>query len=284
MGWRDTSHASQGRDAILSLQKGGDMLVRINGDGALLVAQPAHAWLSGQLARAWGNRTFGAVEPFEEVCAGAALHDIGWVLWEMSPSLNPRTGLPHSFVELPVRDRAAIWGQASRLALSFGRYAALLVSLHGTGLYESFGIGPNATELEAGDYAAMVEREYAFQDELLASLRADPDCAAHATPDAVQRNRRLVAAWDGLSLAICEGAAEERLFRAVPAADGALDVALRPDANGYILDPWPMRQDEAIVTFDCKRLDRRHEDEQALRADLERAPVTRVTVKLRPAP
>jgi hypothetical protein len=41
------------------------MLVR--GDG-LVIGQPAHAWVSGQLARAWA----GPVEPWEEVCLAAS--------------------------------------------------------------------------------------------------------------------------------------------------------------------------------------------------------------------
>src|SRR5579875_1229094 len=42
------------------------MLVREDDGGVLAVGQPAHAWLAGQLARAWGNERFGAVEPWEE--------------------------------------------------------------------------------------------------------------------------------------------------------------------------------------------------------------------------
>jgi hypothetical protein len=45
--------------------------------GKVAVAQPAHAWISGQLARAWGNERFGAVEPLSEVCLAAEQHDVG---------------------------------------------------------------------------------------------------------------------------------------------------------------------------------------------------------------
>ena len=78
------------------------MLLRPDGDGVLAIGQPAHAWLSGQLARTWGNERFGTVEPWEEVCLAAEQHDAGMAEWERRPTLNPGTGLPRSFMELPL--------------------------------------------------------------------------------------------------------------------------------------------------------------------------------------
>ena len=40
------------------------MLHREDPAGLVVIAQPAHAWVSGQLARAWGNARFGAVAPW----------------------------------------------------------------------------------------------------------------------------------------------------------------------------------------------------------------------------
>ena len=47
------------------------MLLCGDGDDLIAVGQPAHAWVSGQLARAWGNGRFGTPEPREEVCLAA---------------------------------------------------------------------------------------------------------------------------------------------------------------------------------------------------------------------
>ena len=44
------------------------MLYRLEEQGRIAITQPTHAWLSGQLARAWGNERFGEVVPWEEVC------------------------------------------------------------------------------------------------------------------------------------------------------------------------------------------------------------------------
>ena len=51
------------------------MLYREVKQGRIAITQPMHAWLAGQLARAWGNERFGDVEPLEEVCLGAEQHE-----------------------------------------------------------------------------------------------------------------------------------------------------------------------------------------------------------------
>ena len=153
------------------------MLLRGDGDDVIAIGQPAHAWLSGQLARAWGNERFGAVEPWEEVCLAAEQHDVGMAPWERRPTLNPETGLPRSFMELALDEHLEIWWRAAPLVVPQSRYAALLVSLHGSALYER----RNLERLEPAD----VERVQAFlqgqrelQERLLAGLRADPRTAS----------------------------------------------------------------------------------------------------------
>ena len=77
------------------------MLYRQEKQGRIAITQPMHAWLSGQLARAWGNERFGEVTPWGEVYLGAEQHDVGHTAWEQAPTLNPQTGLPYSFLEMP---------------------------------------------------------------------------------------------------------------------------------------------------------------------------------------
>ena len=112
------------------------MLHRADAAGLVVITQPAHAWVAGQLARAWGTARFPPPEPWEEVCVAAERHDDGWLAWEAAPTLNPATGRPFSFLELPRTEHLAIWSTAGPTVLALGRYPALLVSLHGTGLYE----------------------------------------------------------------------------------------------------------------------------------------------------
>src|SRR5947209_2058622 len=113
------------------------MPLRDGGGGPVVaIGQASHAWLSGQLARAWGNERFGGVVPREEVCLAATQHDIGMALWDTAPTFNPQTGLPHSFMEMPLATHLELWSAAPQRVYTQSRYAALLVSMHGTALYE----------------------------------------------------------------------------------------------------------------------------------------------------
>jgi Protein of unknown function (DUF3891) len=61
-----------------------------------------------------------------------------------------------------------------------------------------------------------LERESAFQEELLASLRSDPHYRPYATEEVVARNRQLVGIWDALSLAMCFGRTSPQSWERVP--------------------------------------------------------------------
>ena len=172
------------------------MLVHGDDSGTLLIGQAAHAWVSGQLARAWGNAEFGSVAPYEEVCLAAEQHDVGMAEWDTSPTFNPDTGLPHSFTEMPLPVHLELWSTGPRRLLRQSRYAALLTSMHGTRLYGMRDLARSApadAELIRG-YLATQRR---WQEELTASLGADAD--------EIARNSQLVWTWDYMSLAVCLG-------------------------------------------------------------------------------
>lgn len=239
------------------------MLLRADGDDAIVIGQPAHAWLSGQLARAWGNERFGAVDPWEEVCLAAEQHDLGMAAWERSPTLNPETGRPRSFMELRLDEHLEIWWSAAPLVAAQSRYAALLVSMHGTALYER----RNLDRLDPAD----VQQVRAFlqgQRELQERLREPGD--RH-----VERNQRLVWAWDSLSLGLLLGWAPFTL-EAVPTADGETDVEVRDGT----LEPWPFTAARVELRCEGRRLAGRYDDEAAMRAALAAAPWLTIEIEL----
>jgi len=239
------------------------VIVRPDGDGHLAIGQASHAWLSGQLARAWVPRP----EPFEEVCLGALQHDVGMAEWDLDPERHPDSGLPVQFYELDRRTHLALWTAAPRKVLTQSRYAALLVSLHGTGLYERF---PPRTD--DPEIARAVEDYLTGQRELQRALAAE----VGATEEELRRNQALLAIWDGLSLALCQArlpyeAGGFRLAR----ADGDASASA---SESYTLDPWPFGDDR-------DRLELRVEGRRLAdpRADLHRAPNLTLRLVLRPS-
>jgi hypothetical protein len=224
------------------------LLIRPEPDGSFLaIGQASHAWLSGQLARAWGNEEFGAVEPWEEVCLGAEQHDVGWALWDLEPKLDPATGRPHTFMSLPLPEKLELWSGAARNLLSQSRYAALLVSMHGTALYERF-------PPEAPDDQRLVREFLAEQRALQEKLAVGLD------PQQLRRNQKLVFAWDYISLALCLGWAPTKVEDVPTAAE---PVTLELGADGQ-LHPWPFREERVALRVEARGLAGSFEDSRPL--------------------
>jgi hypothetical protein len=170
-------------------------------------------------------------------------------------------------MELELDEHLEIWWRAAPLVVPQSPYAAVLVSMHGSALYERRDM-TRLTPAEGDRVRAFLAGQRELQERLLTDLGAD-----HR---AVRRNQRLVWTWDSLSLGLLLDWAPFQL-QEVPAAGGQLDIAV---ADGT-LDPWPFRT--AAVTVRChgRRLAGPYEDEEAMRAALAEAPWVTVEVELR---
>jgi hypothetical protein len=270
------------------------MMFRETPGGVIAISQPSHAWLAGQIIRAWGNAAFGRVTPYEDVCLGAEQHDIGWLVRERSPGLNPATGRPHSFREIGIAAHTAIWRQGTEMALALGRYPALLTSLHGSGLYAGFDFGA-ATDAEASAVRDFLTEQQSIQVRLLESLGADRHLGAFANSAMVDRNRGLVRAADRMSIAICTGMQDlairsndpnEGIARQVPTADGETDlhmVAVDSDVTRVAVSPWPFATSRVHVTCEGILLpSSSFNDEGRMRDALRNAECVVVSAELRP--
>src|SRR4051812_15317897 len=208
------------------------MLVRPDGDeSAICIGQASHAWISGQLARAWLD-----VEPREEVCLAAEQHDVGWSDWDLRPQLNPDTGLPRTFMEIDFATRMAIWEPAPHQLEAMSLYAATLVSMHGTALHRSMP--------EARAYVAAQEE---LQDVWIERIGADREQVA--------RNRGRILVWDALSLALC--------LRWDPFDSEGLHLE-RVEDETFTLTPWPLAPEALTLVCEGRRLEGRFDDEGAL--------------------
>jgi hypothetical protein len=232
------------------------MLLRKDGDSVIAIGQASHAWVSGQMARAWNPRP----EPYEAICLAAEQHDVGMAMWDLAPELNPETGLPQSFIEMDLGVHIGLWHAAPARLLSQSRFAALLVSLHGTKLYSL----RDLEQLPVGD-AEMI-RDY------LATQRVFQNRLAHElglTPERVTELQELMFTLDALSLAV--------LQPWDPFEIAGITV------RGVTFDPWPFVGDELTVYCEGRRLEGRFDNEQRLHAALEDAERVELELVLRPA-
>lgn len=250
------------------------MLLRPTDDGLLVIGQAAHAWISGQLARLWGNPRFGAVVPREEVCLAAEQHDVGMAEWDLRPELDLETGHPRDFMHLPVATHLGLWRAAPHKLLTQSTYAALLCSMHGSAL-QRFRDLDALPEADAEDVRSYLREQRELQDRLRAGL---------GRPEGeIERNQQLVWTWDALSLALCLDWAPYTQ-RDVPTAEDLVDLRLVDDdvAGGHTLDPWPFITDAVTVHTEGRLLPReRFEDAATLHDALATAPVQRLTFSLR---
>jgi hypothetical protein len=265
------------------------VLVRTEEEGALAIGQLSHAWLSGQLARAWGNEAFPAPSDQEEIALGAEQHDLGWALFDLAPGLSPQSGLPRNFLETSVEEHLEIWRAAPDRLLSVSARAALVVSLHGSSLSElrlrgarDEGDGPARLEGHIAD-------ERARQERLRAALGLSEQDTAHI--------QRLMWTWDGLSLALCNSW-DPFAARDVPSRDGLADIELSRAGDGpgapregerhegtFVLDPWPFAAQALSLRCEARRLERTSfDDEEEMQRALEQAAPLRLVFELRPSP
>jgi hypothetical protein len=256
------------------------VVLRRDSAGVLAVGQAAHAWVCGQLARAWGDERFGAVLPLDEVALGAEQHDVGMAQWDLHPVRNPQTGLPLSFIEMPLAENLGLWWTGPTRLITQSRYAALLAAMHGRRLYERRDLATAPAD-EAELVRAFLKHSHALEAQLRRDLQADPATAPSATDELIARNSRLLWTWDSLSLALLLDWAPFTLG-GVPTAHGdGVDVHLSPDGT---LDPWPFSATgQVAVHCDARRLADRYDSDNALEHGLSAAAWETVRFTLQPA-
>ena len=169
-------------------------------------------------------------------------------------------------MELPLDEHLEIWWSAAPLVLPQSPYAALLVSMHGTALYERRDL-ERLTAADAERVRAFLAGQRALQEQLRERLEADGD--------QVRRNQRLIWTWDSLSLGLLLGWAPFTLAQ-VPTADGETDVEVRDGS----LDPWPFATPAVTLRYDGRPLAGPYADEEAMRAALAAAPWVACAVTL----
>jgi hypothetical protein len=218
------------------------MLLRPDGDDVLCIGQASHAWISGQMARAWAQ----PFSPYEEVCLAAEQHDVGMAEWDLAPSLNTETGLPHSFTEMPFAVHSALWLEAPKRLVTTSVYAAALVSLHGTRLYE------------LRDRTPAVSDFLAQQEDFRSGL-------GFARSD-LEPGSTLLWIWDYLSLAALLGWVGE--------VEGL-------SVDGPSVTPWPFESATLVVRCEARRLTERFQDEATMRSALASAPTETLAIELR---
>jgi hypothetical protein len=263
------------------------MIIQDNSEAhqVIAISQTAHAWVSGQLARQWGNECFPSFAPVEPLCYAAEQHDRGFLDWERQPTLNPKSGLPHTFENIPLSLHVELRKKSILELKAVSLYAALVTSL-----YFARAVGKQSPVKSHEDRHRIVEfltEQQALQRELLGALRKDPYLRSACSDRAIEYNRRLLAAWDQLSVQLCRNPNSQFSVNDVPtASDKSCRLSVTPvDPNSreIRLKLWPFAKSRVELTCEGHVLDRRFTSEADLRKYLKDARRVSVTYTLTPS-
>jgi len=207
-----------------------------------VIAQAEHARQCAELARAWAG------SPSDEVVLAAEEHELGMRDWDREPDLDLETGLPRTITRMRLEVHLPLRLDGPRRLAQRSAYAALLASLHHVSFYRK----PSAYDRlrRAGRLIGSYLRESAaFQAELRSGL--------DVPEQQVERDWRLVRAWDGIS---------HGLMHELAPAD--------------TLDPWPFARDRVDVPMQARLLEGTFSDREALHRALAEAPLVELPYAL----
>lgn len=273
------------------------MIIREQKNHLLLVTQPAHAWLSGQIAGHWGGNGYARPEPWREMCLAAARHDDGWTRRDRRPVRNPATGAPYDFRNMPIGEHMDIWDRSVTLVAESSRYAALLVCRHVMNLFSKHDFSGEPYDIRS-KAKQFHEKQEEMQRILIASCKRDEFYRGFLTDDTLEQHRRLLSAFDYLSLYLILGNAEKSELSDVPSGrsgSGRIQLEIKeedagniagPGTNGLqqicVVSPWPFPTDRLSLRSDAIRIKTFCADQEELDRAMERAERVLFSVELVP--
>jgi hypothetical protein len=244
------------------------MVIRELKDGSCYAStQEDHAELSAQFAAHWGNQRFAQLRPYDTMVFATTFHDSGYREWEGNPPINLEKGRPYAHretipgfetIELDAYVKNVDWLRARN------RYAALLVSMHRTGLwanrYNVFTSPAGRVRERSPEVMAVKRALEAKQEEEKRELGAgNPAFAAE-----LSYNFRVLQIFDMLSLYFCcdgyfrDDQFKEDLIAPIPVrydTEEAVELKITPADSGAVrFDPYPFDGAPLEVTVRARRL------------------------------
>lgn len=267
------------------------MLVMRHREGALrLTTQADHARIAEAIAEQWGNESFSEPLRRDSALLAARLHDEGWVESDATPLLDD-TGRPLNFLSIDLKRHAAFYGEAVQLAAKEDVYAALLVSMHWTGLYNGrWGWQTNlvfSPPEELREFLDEVVRKQQLGWVRLIEEAWSPSERRNSFESGLWTNYELLQVWDILSLFVCRNdlsVQREELLTQVPldSTGKSVDLTVRAMGDGRVtVEPYPFARDAFELAIPYVEVpDRDYSNEAAARKEIDEAQKETVTCRI----
>lgn len=209
------------------------MIVNYTDAGWLIVTQRSHGLLAAQICAHWKKNR--QPKRWVETLIATAEHDDAHQEMEQE-NLLEETGGPKNFKAIPFEE--AYCEKLLKLALSKGRYIALLIARH---IHFLYGQDP----LAEAYCRALKEREKKWTKE------------TQTTSEEIGKSYQLLEFCDALSLLICQ--------QAVQPENRKIEISRGPDGKSYQLNasndqqltvsPWPFEVNAFTVTYESRLLE-----------------------------
>lgn len=111
------------------------MIVIKEGDHLRLITQSDHAHFAAELLSLCRFPELLAHPRRQQLLEATREHDNGWRGPDAAPSLDPTSGLPHSYLTLPSVERQRIWNRACSQFRDADPYVAALITLHALAIH-----------------------------------------------------------------------------------------------------------------------------------------------------
>lgn len=229
------------------------MVVRELKDGRCYVSlQEDHAELAAQFAAHWGNERFSKLRPYQTMVFATTYHDSGYREWEGNPPMNIEKGRPYAHREdIPSFEDIELKAYAKNVdwLSSQDPYAALLVSMHRTGLWH------NRYNIFTEPAGRMRERSQAVKDTKIkmetqqAEVKRKLMELEPGFENELAYNYMALQIFDLLSLYFCcDGYTGDNKFKEYAIApvrvsydsDAPVRLSIRPNGAGaVVIDPYP---------------------------------------------
>jgi hypothetical protein len=225
-------------------------------DELVLIGQTDHSRLAGQLAAHWGNAQFATPDPYDSMVRAATFHDYGWLRYETNPLINPESGEPYSFLQVPLgSSQLASYQWSLDWMTSIDPYAGLIINMHRTGLWQrrydtiTHPTAYTPTEITA-EVRELIDRNERWQEQARAAW----------DPRQVDVNYRLMQVWDFLALYFCCDQPYEEYIEPVPIGyeeKAGVRMMLKPAGEKKVaFDPYPFDMRPCTVQLVTRRLPR----------------------------
>lgn len=218
------------------------MLRQYQGGQYILLTQVDHARLAGEIAAVWGNHEVEPLSQPDVMLPAITHHDDGWFEWEQQPEVDPETGKPRDFREMPMDVATEIWTRSIEFCGNIAPLSGMFVSRHFCYLAE----WAAEKRHDEPDEVSAIKRFLREQTSRQSAWREDCKLDANSFDEICEAGYRYVQMFDAISLWLCLN--EDDTFECE--APSGVTIKWKRNEDGQIeVDPYPFAQQRAEHQF-----------------------------------